>query len=88
MHACLEIRMTVIYNWFVILFCDGQPWDFVLFSCTADRVNLIKFRHNTIDVVLVYITDYCGAHAAVEAFESRARLLNAKINQPFPTLSI
>ncbi|KAJ1273007.1 hypothetical protein BS78_06G247000 [Paspalum vaginatum] len=29
---------------------------------------------------------YCGAHVAVEAFESRARILNAKENQPFPTL--
>lgn len=25
---------------------------------------------------------------AVEAFESRARILNARVNQPFPTLSI
>ncbi|KAG0546444.1 hypothetical protein BDA96_02G448000 [Sorghum bicolor] len=30
----------------------------------------------------------CGAHVAVEAFESRARILNAKENQPFPTLSL
>jgi hypothetical protein len=40
---------------------------------------------NTIDASF---PGYCGAHVAVEAFESRARILNAKENQPFPTLSI
>jgi hypothetical protein len=41
--------------------------------------------YNTIDASF---PGYCGAHVAVEAFESRARILNAKENQPFPTLSI
>lgn len=34
------------------------------------------------------LADFCGAHAAVEVFEARARLLNARVNMPFPTLSI
>lgn len=34
------------------------------------------------------LADFCGAHAAVEVFEARARLLNARVNLPFPTLSI
>ncbi|KAF8749366.1 hypothetical protein HU200_012703 [Digitaria exilis] len=34
------------------------------------------------------IDNFCGAHAAVEVFEARARLLNARVNLPFPTLSI